>query len=94
MPFSLRSSDVSRWILSFQIQCLDEIQQQYDALMAEGILPASAPPPTPPSKPEKRAKPTDDGGGTGEGVGSGGEPDPDLELDDDVAAARYDDGGG
>lgn len=24
-------------------QCLDEIQQQYDALMAEGILPASPP---------------------------------------------------
>lgn len=68
-------------------QCLDEIQQQYDALMAEGILPASPPMITP----SKLAKLHGQAGARGASIpgvvvgegGAGGEVDPDLELDDD-----------
>lgn len=41
-PFAVRDADTPKPSILLW-QCLDEIQQQYDALMAEGILPASPP---------------------------------------------------
>lgn len=84
--FSLRPLSLDR-----DVQCLDEIQQQYDALMAEGILPASLPLPTPSTDVQQaggavtpeRGEPTASGE-EGAGVGAGGEPDADLELDGDA----------
>ena len=64
-------------------QCLEEIQQQYDALMAEGILPASVPITTSSkvNKPSKGAEASTIGVPSEGGEGIGGEPDADLELD-------------
>lgn len=80
----------------FCSKCLDEIEQQYGALMAEGILPASpSPPPSSkiPSKGTARALGAEGGAASIPGGGGvvvedggeegGGEADPDLELDDD-----------
>lgn len=73
------------FVIAFH-QCLEEIQQQYNALMAEGILPASVPlatsPKLKPSKGSDRGVETSTTGVPVEGgEGIGGEPDADLELD-------------
>ena len=79
-------------------QCLDEIQQQYDALMADGILPASAsaltPAPTAPLNPSGGLK-LEAESSTVEVPpgGEGGEADPDLELDGDGEAQGQGQGG-
>lgn len=77
-----------------QLQCLDEIQQQYDALMAEGILLSSMPSPEPAGSHAPGMGPGVVSPATAPGTigGAHGEADADLELDEDGGgggAIRY-----